>query len=133
MMPYGHQRDEEIYFLVATLYPSNNLDHTGDFGATMRDVFYRSGAESVHRRMAILLDSTFDYLGDGQWGGGELSFRLRQAVRMAAGHNVGINWIRLLEDLCRWMHPAKRVQKRWARSYFGKTVEADGGESGGGE
>jgi CRISPR type I-E-associated protein CasB/Cse2 len=39
-------------------------------------------------------------------------------VRYAAGKGVGVNWPTLLTDLKFWNQPEKRVQKRWARSFF---------------
>ena len=68
-----------------------------------------AGREGVDRRMAVLLDAPADDLG----------FRLRQVVALAAAADMGINWRSLLSDLLWWDHPARRVQRRWARSYFG--------------
>ena len=59
--------------------------------------------------MAVLLDAPLD----------DLPFRLRQVVALAASADIGINWRSLLGDLLWWDHPARRVQRRWARSYFG--------------
>lgn len=115
-----HVNDEEIYFLVATLYPWNSHEHRGDFGATMRDLracSNHSNPGSIDRRMAILLNSDFDQV-NGRTGGGSLSYRLRQLVKFADSRQVGIHWVHLLEDLQRWRHPGKWVQKCWARSYY---------------
>ena len=119
-------RDEEIFFLAATLFAVNPTPGTGDFGVTMRAVDRARGggspaAESsegpIDRRMRILLDSEFERI-DGRPGGGELAYRLRQCVRLAAGAGVGVDGPLLLRDLRRWNHPDRYVQKRWARSYF---------------
>lgn len=109
---------EEIFFLVATLYPLNERRMSGDFGQTIRTLKQKTGRDSLDRRMAILLDSQFDLVGGRTPGGGELAFRLRQAVKLAAGHEIGIDWPLLLRDLTWWTDPDRRVQKRWARSYF---------------
>lgn len=117
---YG-ARDEETYFLVATLFGLNKHDSSGDFGTTMQTIRRKTTSASIDNRMAILLDSEFGLVEGRCPGGGELGWRLRQYVRFAASHEVGVNWTRLLQDLVWWNHPEKRARKRWARSYFGTT------------
>jgi len=112
-----HEREEERYFLVATLFALNPKSSSArNFGATMAAVANsRSGGrEGIDRRMAILLDASFD----------DLHFRLRQLVALAGSVDAGVNWRQLLSDILWWNHPARRVQKRWARSYFGGTAPA---------
>ena len=113
-------RDEEIYFLVSALFGLNDKHHTGDFGTTLLAVRTPANSKGVDRRMAVLLDSEFGNL-DGRLGGGEMAYRLRQCVRLAAGRDVGVDWPRLLADLLWWSHPDKRVRKQWARSYYTAT------------
>jgi CRISPR system Cascade subunit CasB len=115
LLPYpvrGRERDEELYFLVATLFASDpRSSGARNFGATMAALAISRGAgrEGIDRRMAVLLDTPREDLG----------FRLRQLVALAASSDVGVNWRVLLSDLLWWDHPARRVQRRWARSYFG--------------
>ena len=115
LLPYplrGRDRDEELYFLVATLFALNPRSSSArDFGATMAALAVSRGAgrEGIDRRMAVLLDAPLEDLG----------FRLRQLVTLAASSDIGVNWRTLLGDLLWWDHPARRVQRRWARSYFG--------------
>jgi CRISPR system Cascade subunit CasB len=121
-----NSRNEEIYFLVATLYSLNNHALTGNFGLTLRKVKESTKSSSTDKRMAALLDSNFDLLDDSKPGGGELSYRLRQCVRLAASKDIGVNWRQLLQDLLLCTHPAKFVQKQWARSYFTEQVKKEG-------
>ena len=115
LLPYpvrGDDRAEERYFLVATLFALDPRPSSArDFGASMRAVAGSRGGgrEGVDRRMAVLLDAPAD----------DLAFRLRQVVALAASADTGINWCSLLRDILWWDHPARRVQRRWARSYFG--------------
>ena len=115
LLPYpvhGDDREEERYFLVAMLFALDpRSSGARDFGASMAAVAGSRGAgrEGVDRRMAVLLDAPAD----------DLAFRLRQIVALAAAADIGINWRSLLGDLLWWDHPARRVQRRWARSYFG--------------
>lgn len=43
---------------------------------------------------------------------------LFQAVSLLSAGNQGLDYFRLLDDLCAWGHPDSYVQKRWARDYF---------------
>lgn len=123
ILPLGvaSKHNEEIYFMVATLYGLNKYRFTGDFGSTMRTVKIKnkSDSDSIDKRMTILLDSDLDLIDGYQPGGGELAYRLRQCIRLAESKEVGIDWPQLIKDLQYWTHPSKKVKKRWANSYFG--------------
>ena len=79
----------------------------------MRDVYKKSGSESIAKRMIALLDSYFDESDD-------LSYRLRQCVKLATSHQVGVDWLQLLKDLIYWTHEDKFIQKTWARDFYSK-------------
>lgn len=122
LLPARIGYDEEIYFLLATLFPWSDKSVTeGNFGHSMARLRVKTDSEALDRRMTILLDAQFDYGPDGRVRPGELGFRLRQAVKLLASHDVGINWHQLLKDLLNWSHPDRWVQKEWARAYFGRT------------
>lgn len=132
MLPDGVAggRAEETYFLVATLYGLNcKYQHTGDFGTTMARIKAESGSASIDRRMGILLDSEFGLVDERRPGGGELAYRLRQLVKLAAGKRVGVEWPLLLRHLTDWNHPDRWVRKRWAQSYYGGARTAEPAET----
>ena len=126
------KRNEEIFFLVATLYDLNRKPKVfGNLGSTLREAAKRAGEGGIGRRFHLLLDASFDVIVDAtnpdapvQSGGGEMAFRLRQLVKLCASKDVGIDWPQLLADLCRWNMPGKRIQKKWARAYFGQSADA---------
>jgi CRISPR system Cascade subunit CasB len=110
LLPYGvSQRDEEAYFLVATLYPLADGGGRGNFGDALRKARDLKNNKGLDRRFEILLDTESRVL----------PFRLRQAVRFLKSKRVRVNWGQLIEDVCWWEHSSRGVQKRWARSYFG--------------
>ncbi|MBI3946596.1 MAG: type I-E CRISPR-associated protein Cse2/CasB [Armatimonadetes bacterium] len=122
----GRGRDMECFFLIATLYASTpeRLRHPKQpaprsFAGTLAQVGLRpnTSAEAVERRFRILLDAEFDRIVQG-FAGGEMAFRLRQSVKLAAAKEVSIDWPRLLDDLRRWTHPEKRVQRQWAQDFY---------------
>lgn len=122
-------RDEEVYFLVATLFGLNPPGHgkatKGNFGSAMRQLKGPLSETAADTRMKVLLDSQFDFIHGFAPGSGELAYRLRQCVKLLASHKIGLDWPELIEDLRLWMHPGKSIQKKWARSYFsGAPTEA---------
>lgn len=125
------KRHREIYFLIATHFDFNRHEGRkvigGDFGRAMLQLANNMQRQPKEfRRFHILLDAEFDRIHDVDdltfpWveGGGEMAFRLRQMVKLMASKDVGIDWPQLLVDLCSWSHPNRRIQKKWARSFFG--------------
>lgn len=111
-LPYelaGRMIEEEIYFLVATLYPMADARSDGvSLGTTLRRVRQGRDSASLDRRFQSLIDSDRE----------QLPFRLRQAVRLAAASDQALDWAKLLEDLLGWDLPNRYVQLRWARDYF---------------
>jgi CRISPR system Cascade subunit CasB len=131
-----NEREEEQFFLVATLFALDKSAHEaagefqGDFGATLRILdkkYYGKNEQKespLDRRFNILLDADFDPMT-----GGELAFRLRQMVKLVTSKRdpqVRINWPILLADIRRWNHGRKWVQKKWARSYYAPISDEKG-------
>lgn len=109
LLPYGVPAwQEEIYFLVATLYPLADAAKDGDFGLSLQRARQASNRKGMDRRVEILLDADAT----------QLPFRLRQAIRYLKANEVRVNWSSLLEDLLDWAKPGRWVQQRWARTYF---------------
>lgn len=109
LLPYGVPAwQEEIYFLVATLYSLADRAKEGDFGLALRHARQASNSKGMDRRVEILLDANAN----------QLPFRLRQAIRYLKANEVCVNWTSLLEDLLDWTKPGRWVQQRWARTYF---------------
>jgi CRISPR system Cascade subunit CasB len=112
LLPYGlSATQEEIFFLLATLYPLADEEDNGNFGDSLRSArdLDPKKNKGLDRRVEVLLDSNM----------AQLSFRLRQAVRLLKSKQVAVNWRQLLDDLLRWNYVNRAVQKRWARAYFG--------------
>ena len=124
-----HRRNDSICLLVASLMAFDRKtmregvqNGQGDFGVTLASLrspeerkSARPGQTPLERRLVSLLDSTFD-----EEGGGEIAFRLRQAVKFTLSKSAGrpIDWPLLLQHLLQWNWSGKLVQKRWARSFY---------------
>jgi len=48
----------------------------------------------------------------------DLSYKLRQAIALIAGNNVGLDWVILIRHLGQWNHADRWVQKEWARKFW---------------
>lgn len=100
--------DYETYFMVATLYPIAEGGGAGDLGVSLRRAQSKTNKAGLDRRVEILLDADKT----------QLPFRLRQAIHFLQSNRVKVNWPLLLADLLWWNAPGRKVQQRWARSYF---------------
>ena len=116
--PGLYKIQEELYHLVSTLYGLNPYPEEGDFGATMGKVSKKTQSKSVERRFAILLDSKIGVSSVSGLEMGELRFRLRQNVKLAASKEVGVNWYQLTKDLLGWNYDSKDTQIRWSKSFY---------------
>ena len=111
-------RQEEAYYLLAALYALHPAPGgAGNLGRSFRQVQNReprtegeSGSSPVERRFTALLAAHGDDLAD----------YLRQAVSYLKSKEVPIDWNQLFQDIQRWDHPARIVQKDWARAYWGR-------------
>lgn len=109
LLPHGVPTwQEEMYFLVATLFPLAEGGGTGDLGTSLRRARAPQRQKGLERRLAALLDADE----------AQLPFRLRQTVHLLQSARAPVNWPVLLQDLLRWNHPERHVQRRWARSYY---------------
>ncbi|MCB0138686.1 MAG: type I-E CRISPR-associated protein Cse2/CasB [Caldilineaceae bacterium] len=100
--------EEEIFFLVATLFPLATSGEIPSFGQSLKRARESQNARGMDRRFEVLLDADED----------QLPFHLRQSVRLLYSKQIPINWSQLLKDLFSWSHVDKYVQTRWARDYF---------------
>ena len=112
--------NSEICFLVATLVGLNKHGFTGSLGRSAKRLAGVRSAESVDRRFRILLDSDFSR------DGGQLSYRLRQMVKLLASSDIGVDWAQLLVDLRQWNWSGKPVQQRWAKHFYSTNPSAPG-------
>lgn len=110
LLPFGGVPavQEPKYWLVATLYPLADASEHGSFGDALRRARSTQNQKGLDRRVETLLDSDE----------AQLAYRLGQTARFLRSQRIPINWQSLLEDLLQWEHPARFVQKKWAKAYF---------------
>jgi CRISPR system Cascade subunit CasB len=111
LLPNGVQeKQEETYFLTATLFPLAEAGGSGDLGASLRRAKTDKNAKGLDRRVQALLDADE----------AQLPYRLRRAIFFLRSNRVRVNWARLLQELLQWDASTRFVQRQWARSYFGE-------------
>lgn len=104
-------------YLIASLFATHQVHrrnpHFGGFGGDLKAIALRDGHEDpgVARRFGALLDSHRD----------ELPVHLRQLVSLmkASGGTVPIDYVTLYHDLRNWDEADRRVQKKWAKGFWG--------------
>jgi CRISPR system Cascade subunit CasB len=109
--------DETVYYTVASLFAMHPAPGgRGNLGYTLKELERTTGqsggegVSSVERRLLTLLKSD----------AGTLPEHLRQVISLASSNDLPINWDALLWDLKRWNLDDRRVQKRWAESFWSK-------------
>lgn len=112
LVPPGlSDRQEEAFFLVATLFPLADGGSGGNIGQSLQRAAQKHPRmkKGIDRRIQILLDADLDQ---------ELPFHLRQTVHFLKSCRVRLDWAVLLKDLLYWDHPDRFVQQSWARAYY---------------
>ncbi len=115
--PEAPRAVEETHYLVAAFFASHPAPGgTGNLGDCFRRVVRddERSAPAVERRFAALLAAHPD----------DLDFYLRQAVSFLRTKEMPIDWHQLYQDVRWWGDPAKRVQRNWARSFWGHAADA---------
>jgi len=111
LLPNGVQeKQEETYFLAATLFPLAESGGGADLGESLHRARNDKNAKGLDHRVQALLDADE----------AQLPYRLRRAIFFLKSNRVRVNWARLLQDLLQWNASTRFVQRQWARSYFGE-------------
>ncbi len=101
---------ESAFYLVAALFALHPKSiEAGNMGAHMAKARSEGGEDALERRFTALLAAHPDDLPD----------YLRQAVSFLKSKDVPINWNQLIWDLQKWNDEDRRIQKEWARSFWG--------------
>ena len=119
---------EAAYYLVAALFSLHpESGGTGNLGASFRLAAARETPASteeerispLERRFTALLAAHPDDLPD----------RLRQAIGYLASKDIPVDWRQLFQDLPRWGHPSRHVQRQWASAFWGRERQENSSEN----
>lgn len=114
--------EEPAYYLVAglfALHPANWRKEEGDkrltnFGASFAWLKSKTDSDSIEKRFVALLDCHED----------DLAEHLRHAVSLIKSNKsetIPVDWAQLLRDLRRWNWDDRKVQREWARAFWGSS------------
>lgn len=85
-----------------------------DLGASLAAMADENNQDSLDRRFTALLTSH----------DADLAVHLRQVVSLLKSKDIPLNWEQLFQDVLNWEHPEAFVQRRWARSFWGRRQPA---------
>ena len=129
--PEASSRYVETAFLIAALFAfwhqGRDQVHPApppDLGASLAAMADESNQDSLDRRFTALLTCH----------GADLAVHLRQVVSLLKSKDIALHWPQLFQDVLQWEHPEAFVQRRWARSFWGRrqpaaAVDADADQS----
>lgn len=107
---------EAAYYLVASLFALHpKSSSAGNFGAHMAQTRSENGEDALERRFTALLAAHPDDLPDV----------LRQSVSFLKSKEIPVNWNQLFWDLQNWDDEDRRVQKKWASAFWGRSRPVD--------
>lgn len=112
-------RERRMYYLVAGIFAVHG-HHTKDrgFGLALRLLKQRDSAmansDTLKRRLVALVGADDE----------QLPKRLRPCMQLLAKHEIGLDYLDLLQDLLSWNRPDRKVQQRWLRQFLTRTLKA---------
>jgi CRISPR system Cascade subunit CasB len=110
------QGQEAAYYLVAALFALHpKSTGMGNFGAHMAQTRSEGGEDALERRFTALLSAHPDDLPD----------ILRQSISFLKSKEISVNWNQLFWDLQNWDDEDRRVQKKWASAFWGRSQPVD--------
>jgi CRISPR system Cascade subunit CasB len=113
---------ENAYYIVASLvglYPTPSWQR-GDgkqltnFGASLA-LLKDDSSDNLEKRFIALLNAHAD----------DLPEHLRHAISLLKSKDKPVNWLQLLRDIKQWDREDRKVQRLWAKSFWGEAVEDD--------
>lgn len=121
MFPYlarfvqnSYRNEENAYFLVAALfglYPTYSWkpDEKGrnNLGKSMS--FLKDDSGSIEKRFTALLNSDEE----------DLPNYLRQIISLLKSKDAPVNWRELLKGIKQWNRSDRRIQREWAKGFWG--------------
>lgn len=105
---------ENVYYLLASLFALHSQSTlNGNLGDHLALTRSENGDDALERRFTTLLACHPEDLPD----------YLRQAVSFLKSKEIPINWNQLFWDLQNWDNEDRRVQKKWANSFWSRASE----------
>ncbi|MCP1633769.1 type I-E CRISPR-associated protein Cse2/CasB [Kerstersia gyiorum] len=98
-------------YAVAGLFARHPEQQNRSFAAAFGELLRKRESPSIEKRFIALLEADADNILD----------YLRQAISLLAADDIGLDYVRLLDDLAVWMNPhadRDRLRQHWARDFY---------------
>lgn len=98
-------------YVVAGLFARHPQQGHLSFAAAFGELMRKRESDSIEHRFIALLEADT----------GNVPYYLRQAVSLLASEQIGVDYVRLLNDLAVWMNPHADldwIRQRWARDFY---------------
>jgi len=107
-------------YLVAGLFALHPHNAPCRLAASLGELMFRRGSDSIEKRFIALLGADADNLEE----------YLRQIVTLLAADDCGLDYVALLNDLPYWLNPnatdkLDQIRQRWARDFYGALMARD--------
>jgi CRISPR system Cascade subunit CasB len=120
--------EDDVYFLVASLFALHQKNwkavasnrRTTNLGASFARMANEVEGGSVERRFVALLNCDRD----------DLPEHLRHAISLLKSKEVPVDWTQLLQQIQDWARYDRRVQREWARAFWGALPGSESADSG---
>lgn len=111
------EKMERACYLIASLFALHPAPSgKGNMGDHFRQADPEGkGKDALERRFTVLLAAHPEDLPD----------YLRQAVSFLKSKDVPVDWNQLFWDILSWENDDRRVQKQWARSFWGRFTQQE--------
>jgi len=114
---------QDIHYLVASLFASHQADRaaprgTYTLGHAFRALARKTESGSTQQRFLAMLDADSE----------DVHVHLRHAISLLKAKDIPVDYDQLLRDLRGWRRDDRRVQRTWARAYFGGQTHDDDGD-----
>ena len=107
----AHDARRLALYAVAGLFARHPEQQNRTFATAFGELLCKRESQSIEQRFIALLEADSDNILD----------YLRQAISLLAAEDIGLNYVRLLDDLTVWMNPnadLDRLRQRWAREFY---------------
>lgn len=118
-IPPGWRQD--AHYLVAALFAAHPTagpaaaERHRNLGHDLRRLSEKTGSESIERRFMALLNTSKD----------NLPTHLRHAISLLRANDITPDWDQLLKDLQWWPRDDRKIQRAWAKGYWGFRQEPE--------
>ena len=91
------------------------------FVAALKMLAAQEYPEGTRRKLLALLDTPMEF-------GALFAAKLGRLIQYMKAKDINVDFAGLLQDLCAWDQPGGRIQRKWAREFFGDRKESDNKE-----